>query len=229
MKKLLVIALCFFSSLSLYSQDKTDPFWALMSFDNSGKVIAYQEFEKPLCDQLVSVNKITENSRINYGYWGDDNYKHTSATEFIGKITDGYCFAGSQAQAYSDLFKNTETISVANKKADADGEYIEDLDPEQHYPNVVTVPLERTYSVSLDSNSALKIVLTNEKECSDFVYIRTEDADDHPRAPSWEVYKCNKWTETSPNTLVKITPCENWKGPLKEYLINLYNLPKEIF
>lgn len=229
MKKLLVVTLCLFSSLSLYSQDKTTPFWALMSFDNSGKVIAYQGFEKTTYDQIVSLNKAFEDSYSHYGAWTTEAYKYTSASEFVGKILADYCFVGDQAQAYSDLFKNSGNISIANRTPDSNGEYSENIDRESDHPNVVITPLIRTYNVSLDTNSNLKIVLTSEKECSEFSYVRTDDEGDHPTARVWDIYTCKKWAETNPNTVIAIKSCENWKEPLKEFLIKLYNLPKEIF
>jgi hypothetical protein len=204
-----------------------------MSLDNNGKVVDYQEFNRTVYDQLDIAHKAAKYATYNYGSlpdgYGTGVNKYTQPNEFLTKIQNGYCFAGSQAQAYSDLFKNTETLLITNKKPFVNGEYIEALDPEKHHPNAVTAPLKRTYSVSLDSNSALKIVLTNEKVCSDFVYIRTDDAGDHPTAAKWDVYKRNKWVESTPNTVVTINTCENWQAPLKEYLIKIYNLPKELF
>ncbi len=226
MKKTLIIALYSFLSLSLHAQDKGNPFWALISFNADKQVVNYQEFNRTVYDQLDVAHKAASYATYNYGFlpdgYGTGINKYTQPNEFLTKIQNGYCFVGNQEQAYIDLFKNKETNIVKNIAANSDGEYTpKDMKKD--------IPLEETYSVTLDADSQLKVVLTKSNACVEFTYVRTDDAGDHPTAAKWDVYKCNKWVESTPNTVVTINTCENWQAPLKEYLIKIYNLPKELF
>jgi hypothetical protein len=219
MKKLLVITLCLFSSLSLYSQEKEKPFWGLISFGPSGKVEAYQDSEKTIYDQLQYANSYLEARLESYKYAPNNK---TTAPEFLKKVlSSGYCFAGSQEQAYLDVFTNSQTVEVSNVLPHYGNVYKEST------PNQTTTPVIKTYTVSLDSYSSLKVVLTSQKECSEYTYIETRENDNGSR--KWDLYACKNWSETNPNTLIKITACENWKEPLKEFLTKIYNLPKELF
>jgi len=156
----------------------------------------------------------------------------TTATpiDFLGKILVSYCFVGNEQQVYADVFKNNTTTMMQSIPADANGNYIFDIG-ENGKPirTVDDIPVESTYTVSLTSSSKLSIVLTKERKCTSFNYLTTDDEGDHPGASSWQVFKCDEWQETYPNRNIELTKCVNWETPLKEYLIQAYSLPKQLF
>ncbi|MFH1223874.1 MAG: hypothetical protein V1647_06000 [Pseudomonadota bacterium] len=188
MKKLLIATLCFLVGLSLYSQEKKTPFWGLLSFNNNGQVVTYK------------------------------GAKTISAAVFISDVlSGGYCFAGDEGQAYSDLSQNRNSYVLKNKISWKGDPKVSTYPGNTDLYENAEVPTEETYGIYVDDTKKIYIKLEKERTCVNYVQERIDWEDG---ARQIGIYSCREWEETTCDQIIPIKVCEKWEAPLQEYLMN---------